>query len=79
VIEGDGLVVLHIGRGFLFRANATGARVWRGLAGNRPRRLIARDLSLEFGVPQEVVEKDIDEFVADLESNGLVGRRSLAR
>lgn len=79
VVEGGSLVVLHVGRGILYKANSTGARVWQGLAGNRPRRSIAKDLSLEFGVPQEVVEKDIDEFVADLESNGLLDRRSLAR
>jgi len=77
VVEGGNLVLLHIGKGFMFRSNPTGARIWQGLVDRRPRRRIAEELSLEFGVPREVVERDVDEFIADLESHGLLGRRSL--
>jgi hypothetical protein len=79
VVEGGNLVLLHVGKGFMFKSNPTGARIWQGLLDRRPRRRIAEELSLEYGVPRDVVEKDVDEFIADLESHGLLGRRSLGR
>ena len=77
VVEDGNLVLLHMGKGFMFKSNPTGARIWQGLLERRPRRRIAEELSLEFGVPREVVERDVDVFIADLESFGLVARRSL--
>jgi hypothetical protein len=77
VVEGGNLVLLHIGKGFMFKSNATGARIWQGLLDRRPRRRIAEELSLEFGVPKDIVERDVDDFIADLQSHDLLARRNL--
>lgn len=71
-IEGDHVGFLHIGRGRVFRSNLTGSRVWRELASGQDLSAIAAELSADYGVPQEQVEKDIEAFVTDLENQGLL-------
>jgi hypothetical protein len=71
-VEGDNLVFLHIGKGLVYKSNSTGSRIWRGLMARQPLRLIAEQLSREYGVPQEQVERHVTDFVADLRQNGLI-------
>ena len=75
-VEGGNLVLLHMKKGLLFKSNRTGARIWQGLQDRRPLLRIAEELSREFGVPPDVVKRDVDGFIADLESHGLLARRS---
>jgi hypothetical protein len=71
-LEGDNLVFLHIGKGLVYKSNLTGTRIWRGLMKRQPPRLIAEQLSKEYGVPQEQVERHVTDFVADLRQHGLI-------
>ncbi len=71
-VEGDNLVFLHIGKGLVYKSNLTGTRIWKGLMNRQPPRLIAEQLSKEYGVPQEQVERHVTDFVADLRQHGLI-------
>jgi len=77
VVDGGSLVLLHVGNGLVFKSNPTGALIWQGLADRRSPRRIAAELSKEFAVPREVVEKDVKQFIADLMSHGLLARGSV--
>lgn len=76
IVDGGSLVLLHVGKGLVFKSNPTGALIWQGLVDRRSPRRIAAELSKEFSVPREVVEKDINQFIADLMSHGLLARGS---
>jgi len=76
VVDGGSLVLLHVGKGLVFKSNPTGALIWQGLVDRRSPRRIAAELSREFAVPQEVVENDVKQFIADLISHGLLAQGS---
>src|SRR5215471_6845718 len=62
-VEGDHLVFLHIGQGVVYKSNSTGTRIWRGLMEQKPAEAIAEQLSREFGVPRDQVERHVTNFV----------------
>lgn len=68
----SGIVFLHVGSGAVFSANCIGARIWRGLRHQDSLATIAAEISGEYGVPTEQVERDAAVFVADLEAKGLL-------
>jgi coenzyme PQQ synthesis protein D (PqqD) len=70
-----GLALLHIGRGQLFIANRTGARVWRGLSEAHSVEEIAEQISREYNAPLEQVSEDTREFLAELWLHGFLTRR----
>ena len=51
--------------------NETGSFIWETLDG-RNMKSIARDLGKNFDVPFDIAIKDVTEFVAELESKGLL-------
>ena len=46
----DGMVILHTGKGSLFTANRTGARIWRGIEQQQSLEAIANGISDEYQV-----------------------------
>jgi len=78
-VRPDGVVFLHVGSGSVFKSNAIGARIWQGLLEREAVDTIAADISREYTVPREQVERDAAGFIADLETEGLVARKMEGR
>jgi Coenzyme PQQ synthesis protein D (PqqD) len=68
----DGGLVLNIKRGKIYRLNGTGALIFEQLTGGQTRSQIIANISREFEIPTEAVEADIVQFLASLQSQGLV-------
>ena len=70
----NGVVFLHSGKGAVFTANATGARMWEALRRGCDAASIASELAAEFGVAPEIVTRDAERFAAELEAEGILLR-----
>ena len=55
-----------------FGLTGVGARVWQLLSEGKTRAEIRATLASEYGVSEDRVDSDLDRFVGDLESAGLV-------
>jgi hypothetical protein len=75
-IHDDGIVILHVGKGRLFGANATGARIWRAIERELPLEAIAEEISSAYRVPQATAQEHTVRFLAELERHALIQRGS---
>lgn len=75
-VHEDGLALLHIPTGRMFLCNRTGARIWQGIVKGLSIEAIAEEISRECGVARALVERHTSSFLAELESRGLVTRRT---
>ena len=71
-VSENGLVLLHIGKGLIFTANLTGARIWSEIAQGVCPDVVGRGLSQEYGVPIEQTTQDVAHFVSELVAQGLL-------
>jgi hypothetical protein len=72
-VSDDNLIVLDLVKGQIFTANAIGSRIWRGLfVDKQPKEQLVGVIATEFGTTHEIVEKDVEKFVAQLKQQGLV-------
>ena len=72
----DGAVLLDVDRGLCFSLNAVGVKIWSMLKQQIPLEQIRKALTAEFHLPEEQVEHDLQEFMAGLTSEKLVGPAS---
>jgi len=70
----DGVVILHTGKGTLFTANPTGARIWRGIAQQLSLEAIANGISDEYQVAARTAREHTICFLAELERQTLIQR-----
>jgi coenzyme PQQ synthesis protein D (PqqD) len=70
----DGVVILHTGKGSLFIANQTGARIWRGIEQQLPLEAIAQGISDEYQVAPGTAHEHTVSFLAALERQTLIQR-----
>jgi hypothetical protein len=76
VAADDGLAVFDMGRGVMFKANAVGSEIWRGvIEQRRDASSVARVLAGRFGVPTEQAQYDVSRFLGQLVEQGLVCNR----
>jgi hypothetical protein len=68
----DGVVLLNTRKGLMFSSGAAGARVWQGIKDGTRTEEVAARISQECGVDRAAVRKDIEDFVVELRSQGLV-------
>ena len=68
----DGVVILHAGR--LFRSNATGARIWRGIEQQLPLETIANEISSVFKIALTTAREHTLNFLEALEQQALIKR-----
>jgi coenzyme PQQ synthesis protein D (PqqD) len=68
----DGAVLLDVKRGICFSVNAVGLKIWTLFqAGAGPAEVI-RQLGTEYQIPGEQLKNDFEEFLSNLQSNGLL-------
>ncbi|MFZ0230680.1 MAG: PqqD family protein [Mycobacterium sp.] len=73
-IHENGIVILHTGNGRMYAANETGARIWSGLAQQKPLHTIATEISDEYQVPITSAREHVSAFMDDLEGHSLIRR-----
>jgi hypothetical protein len=75
-IHDEGIVILHLGQGRLYRCNGTGARIWRGLEQHLPVDAIAGQVSREFHIAHAAAREHALRFLSQLERHSLIQRRA---
>jgi coenzyme PQQ synthesis protein D (PqqD) len=75
-IHDSGIVILHIGNGFLYASNATGARIWRGVEEQLSLEAIADELSDEYQIDRATAREHVMCFLTKLELHTLIQREA---
>jgi hypothetical protein len=70
----DGLTLLHIPSGQIFVCNRTAARIWQGATEGRCLDELSDEMSRQFRVGREIVQKDVCSIVSQMEHQGLIVR-----
>ena len=70
----DGLALLHIPSGRVFVCNRTGARIWQGILKGFSLEAVSEQISREYGLACDVVQRDTQSFLSELERQGLLTR-----
>jgi len=71
-VHEEGLVLMDLGRGRVFTANAVGACIWRGVEDGASVESVAESISREFCVSKEQALADTAAFIGQLERAGLL-------
>jgi len=70
---GDAVVLVHVASNRIFELNESGARIWALVEGGASRDEICRRLREEFETDGGNVDASVDDLLADLASQGLIG------
>ena len=70
--ERDGAVVLDVHQGQMFTLNIVGSKILRMMELGWPETKIVEDISRQFGIRSDIVERDVREFLECLEKHKLV-------
>ncbi len=73
--DDDGMVILHVGNGSLYKSNRTGAVIWRGVEQGLSVHAIAEEISIAYQVAETTAREDTLGFLAQLERNALIHKR----
>ena len=68
----DGGILLDVQKGVMFSLNPVGTRIIELLREPQDSLSLAAKISQEFGVSEETVRGDVEEFLATLEKQGLL-------
>lgn len=78
VFSQDGAVVMEIKQGMMYTSNPVGGRIFELLSqGQTPEQVITA-ISLECDFDREIVQRDLDGFLDQLRSYGLIERDNAA-
>ena len=72
IVDHDGAVILDISRNSMTTLDTTGAYVWNRLRKGLAVDAIVAELARDTGADQEMIAKDVDEFMDQLKSRHLV-------
>jgi hypothetical protein len=75
-IHPDGAVFLNVERGVIFKSNRVGSRIWQGIQNHESPAGIAARISREYAVPEELASQDTARFLAQLETEGFLTRKT---
>ena len=75
-LHDEGIVILHLGQGRLYRSNATGASIWRGVEQQLALDAIAGQVSREFCIEPATAHEHTLRFLGHLEKHSLIHRRA---
>lgn len=68
----DEIVVMRLDSGDFFSLAGTAAATWRLIDGTRDRAALIAALAADYGSDESEIAADVDEFLAQLERQGLV-------
>ncbi|HET7290239.1 MAG TPA: PqqD family protein [Thermodesulfobacteriota bacterium] len=70
-IEGQ-ILILRPDDNFLYTLNGSGRLIWLGIAKRKKLSSIIKNVSKEFGIPDEAARSDVLAFVSELEAKGII-------
>lgn len=70
----EGLTLLHIPSGQIFVCNRTAARIWHGATEGKCLDVLSEEMSRQFRIGREIVQKDVCSIVSQMELHGLIVR-----
>ena len=70
-IDGE-VVVMDLDRGDFFSLTGTAVAIWRKIDGTRSRSILIAELAEEYARPEGEVTQDVDAFLAQLKTAGLI-------
>jgi len=70
----EGFTLLHIPSGQIFVCNRTAARIWQGATEGRCLDELSEEMSRQFRIGREIVQKDVCSIVSQMEHHGLIVR-----
>jgi Transglutaminase-like superfamily/Coenzyme PQQ synthesis protein D (PqqD) len=73
-VHDSGIVFLCLATGRLFTANKTVAVIWQAVTAGEKLSTVCQNISHDCGVPLEHAQRDVEEFLAQLEQQGFVQR-----
>ena len=68
----DGGILLDIDQGLMFSLNIVGSKIIDKLQRGMEPSQIVDEISAEFGAPREMIQKDVEEFLACLQEKALL-------
>ena len=71
----DGGILLDLAHGAFFNLNPVGVRIIELLQQGRDLSSLSRTIGNEFHVSDEIVKRDVDEFLSSLRQQRLLGRK----
>lgn len=72
IANGEGLVLLDVGKGLLYTGNATAGQMWREISSGKSPAAIAVEISREYGIPLTTAEEHCAAFLEALFINKLL-------
>lgn len=69
----DEIVVMRLDNGDFFSLVGTAAAIWRLIDGTRTRDALIEALAAQFGSDEGAIAADVEDFLAQLTEQGLVG------
>lgn len=73
----EGIVILHVSKGFLYTSNRIGSCIWRGIEEHLPLEEIAKKISDAHEIAFSAACEHTQRFVAELERHALVRRETV--
>jgi coenzyme PQQ synthesis protein D (PqqD) len=70
-IEGQ-ILILRPDDNFLYTLNGSGRLIWLGIVKKKKLSTIIKNVSKEFGIPDETARSDVLAFVSELEAKGII-------
>ncbi len=72
VFSQDGAVLMEIQQGMMYTSNPVGGRILELLSEGRSENEVVEAISRECDAPQETVRRDLEGFIEQLRSHGIV-------
>ncbi len=72
VFSEDGAVVMEIKQGMMYTSNPVGGRIFELLSQGQPPEQVVASIARECDVDQETVRRDLEVFIEELGSYGLI-------
>ena len=76
-VHEEGLTILHIPSGRVFVCNRSAARIWLGASKGLSVDRLAEEMSGEYSVAPEIVQRDTRLLVSQMELHGLIIRSAV--
>ncbi len=70
----DEVVVMHLASGDFFSLTGSAKAIWEHIDGFRSRDVLIADLAQDYGVTEEQIAPDVDQFLRGLCDAGLLAR-----
>jgi hypothetical protein len=76
-VHEEGLTILHIPSGRVFVCNRSAARIWQGASKGLSIDRLSEEMSGEYSIARDIVQRDTRLLVGQMEHHGLISRSAV--